>query len=153
MRSIAGGLLVQETDQAALRASDLQLVSERAPSEGEVAAMLFAWRVAKHARSNAIVIARDGMTLGIGSGRTSRVNAVEGAVAGARALHGEDGLKGAVLASDGFFPFADGLEVATAAGIAAIIQPGGSMRDAEVIAAADAAGAAMVFTGIRHFCH
>ena len=148
LRSLAGGVLLQEADRGRVEAADLRAVTRRAPSEEEVAAMLFAWRIAKHARSNAIVLARGGVTLGIGSGRTSRVDAVRGAVAAAG-----EAAAGAVLASDGFFPFADGVEVAAAAGIGAVIQPGGSIRDEEVIAAADAAGLAMVFTGMRHFRH
>ena len=148
LRSLAGGVLLQEADRGRVGAADLRAVTRRAPSEEEVAAMLFAWRIAKHARPNAIVLARGGVTLGIGSGRTSRVDAVRGAVAAAG-----EAAAGAVLASDGFFPFADGVEVAAAAGINAVIQPGGSIRDEEVIAAADAAGLAMVFTGMRHFRH
>jgi phosphoribosylaminoimidazolecarboxamide formyltransferase/IMP cyclohydrolase len=123
-------------------------VSELAPGKREWEDMLFAWRTVHFVRSNAVVIARDLAAVGIGAGQMSRVDAVKMAVAKA----GERA-QGAVLASDGFFPFADGPEAAFAAGVRAIVQPGGSVRDAEVIAAADAAGAAMVFTGRRHFLH
>ena len=148
VRSVAGGLLVQQRDAGRAGQGDLSVVTERAPSEAEVADMLLAWRVCKHVRSNAIVLARDGRTVGVGPGQTSRVGSVRIACAkaGARA-------EGAALASDAFFPFADGLEAAVEAGVRAVIQPGGSKRDAEVIAAADAAGAAMAFTGLRHFRH
>jgi phosphoribosylaminoimidazolecarboxamide formyltransferase/IMP cyclohydrolase len=121
------------------------------PAEGVWSDMLFAWTVAGHVASNAIVLARDGRTLGIGAGQTSRVDAVRVAIEKARE-HGHD-LAGAVLASDAFFPFADGPELALAAGIKALVQPGGSRRDDEVVAAVRDAGAAMIFTGRRHFRH
>ncbi len=126
-------------------------MTKRAPTQEEIADLLFADRVAKHVKSNAIVLAKNGATVGIGAGQPSRVDSVKIAVAKAA----EFGLptRGAVLASDAFFPFADGLEAAIAAGVTAAIQPGGSRRDAEVIAAADAAGIAMVFSGLRHFRH
>jgi len=151
LRSLAGGLLVQERDRSAAAADALQVVTKRAPTQEEIADLLFADRVAKHVKSNAIVLAKNGATVGIGAGQPSRVDSVKIAVAKAA----EFGLptRGAVLASDAFFPFADGLEAAIAAGITAAIQPGGSRRDAEVIAAADAAGIAMVFSGLRHFRH
>jgi phosphoribosylaminoimidazolecarboxamide formyltransferase/IMP cyclohydrolase len=151
VRSIAGGLLVQTRDAARLGRADLQTVTKRAPTEAERTDLLFAFRVAKHVKSNAIVYARDGATLGIGAGQMSRVDSAriaawKGAATGRLT-------PGSVAASDAFFPFADGLESVIAAGATAVIQPGGSIRDAEVIAAADAAGIAMVFTGIRHFRH
>ena len=149
VRPVAGALLVQDRDDAADRRADMTVVSARAPTEAEWEDLLFAWRVCRHVRSNAIVVARDGATVGIGAGQMSRVDAVRIALEKARV----DSLAGAVLASDAFFPFADGPELALEAGIAAIIQPGGSVRDAEVIAAADAAGVAMVATGRRHFRH
>ena len=122
------------------------MVSKRAPSEAELKALGFAWRVCKHVKSNAIVFAKDDRTVGVGAGQMSRVVSVEIAAkkAGAEA-------KGCVMASDAFFPFPDGLEAAAAAGITAVIQPGGSVKDADVIAAADAAGMAMLLTGVRHF--
>jgi phosphoribosylaminoimidazolecarboxamide formyltransferase / IMP cyclohydrolase len=148
LRAVRGGVLAQDRDARALRDADLRVVTRRAPSEAERRALLFAWRVVKHARSNAVVLARDGATVGIGAGVTSRVLAVRNALhtAGERA-------RGAVLASDGFFPMADGVELAAAAGVTAIIQPGGSIRDDEVVAAADAAGLAMITTGVRCFVH
>ena len=155
IRSVVGGLLVQEADPAladadAMRA-DWTVATERAPSEGEWADLDFAWRVCKHVKSNAIVYARDGATLGIGAGQMSRIDASEIAVAkGAKS--GLD-FAGCVVASDAFFPFADGLVAAAEAGATAAIQPGGSVRDDEVVAAADARDLAMVFTGRRHFRH
>lgn len=148
MRPIRGGLLVQTEDRVATTEVDLKVVTKRAPTPEEIRSLLFAWKVVKHTKSNAIVIARGTSTVGIGMGQTSRVDSSFMAVkrAGDRA-------KGAVLASDAFFPMPDGVEVATAAGVTAFIQPGGSKGDDEAIAAADRAGAAMVFTGIRHFKH
>ena len=136
----------------------LKVVSKRAPSERELADMLFAMRVAKHVKSNAIVYAKDGATVGIGAGQMSRVDssriaAWKAAEAAKTAGAAESWAKGSVVASDAFFPFADGLLAAAEAGATAVIQPGGSMRDDEVIAAADQAGLAMVFTGLRHFRH
>jgi phosphoribosylaminoimidazolecarboxamide formyltransferase/IMP cyclohydrolase len=145
-----GGLLVQERDSDIADREEMQTVSG-AVSEQQWGDLLFAWRVCKHVSSNAIVIARDLQTIGVGAGQMSRVDSVRIAVEKARE-HGHD-LDGAVLASDAFFPFADGPQIALDAGIAAIIQPGGSKRDAEVVAAVDDAGAAMVFTGRRHFRH
>jgi phosphoribosylaminoimidazolecarboxamide formyltransferase / IMP cyclohydrolase len=158
VRSVAGGLLVQERDLGVLDEDQLRVVTARPPSAAELADLRFAFAVCKHVKSNAIVFARDGATLGIGAGQMSRLDSVRIAVAKASeaaAQSGEAGagLKGSVLASDAFFPFADGLEVALAAGATAAIHPGGSLRDDEVIAAADRAGAAMVFTGMRHFRH
>jgi phosphoribosylaminoimidazolecarboxamide formyltransferase / IMP cyclohydrolase len=155
-RHIIGGLLVQDWDAGRVDADDLQVVSDREPTARERADMLFAWRVAKHVTSNAIVYAKAGATVGIGAGQMSRVDAARIAAAKAReaaeASGADDvGTRGAVVASDAFFPFADGLLEAAAAGVTAVIQPGGSVRDAEVIEAANDRGLAMVFTGMRHF--
>ena len=158
IRQVAGGYLVQDRDTGLVRAADLRVVTQRAPSDAEVADMLFAWKVAKHVKSNAIVYARGAATVGIGAGQMSRVDSTRIAalksadMAGALGLS-EPTVRGSVVASDAFFPFPDGLITAAEAGATAIIQPGGSMRDAEVIAAADARGLAMVFTGMRHFRH
>ncbi|HLJ19693.1 MAG TPA: bifunctional phosphoribosylaminoimidazolecarboxamide formyltransferase/IMP cyclohydrolase, partial [Stellaceae bacterium] len=138
--------------------ADLKTVTKRAPARAELADLLFAFRVAKHVKSNAIVYAKDGATVGIGAGQMSRVDssriaAWKAAEAGKAAGLPESPAKGSVVASDAFFPFADGLLAAIEAGATAVIQPGGSIRDADVIAAADQAGIAMVFTGIRHFRH
>ncbi|MEX0696929.1 MAG: bifunctional phosphoribosylaminoimidazolecarboxamide formyltransferase/IMP cyclohydrolase [Dongiaceae bacterium] len=157
-RSLAGGFLVQERDAGRVAERDLKVVTRRAPSARERADLLFAFKVAKHVKSNAIVYARDGATVGIGAGQMSRVDAARIAAWKARAAADAAGEKdsraeGSVVASDAFFPFADGLLLAAAAGATAVIQPGGSLRDAEVIAAADEAGLAMVFTGMRHFRH
>jgi phosphoribosylaminoimidazolecarboxamide formyltransferase/IMP cyclohydrolase len=148
VRSVAGGLLVQDRDAGRATAADLSVATRRAPTETELADLLLAWRVCKHVRSNAIVLARGGAVVGVGPGQTSRVGSVRIACAKAGARAG-----GAALASDAFFPFADGLEAAAEAGVRAVVQPGGSKRDAEVVAAADAAGIAMVLTGMRHFRH
>jgi len=150
-RRVAGGLLVQRADTDALRAEDLEVVSRRAPDAAELADLRFAWKVAMYVKSNAIVYARDRRTIGIGAGQMSRVTSARIAVWKA----GEAGLEvqGSVMASDAFFPFRDGIDAAAQAGISAVIQPGGSMRDREVIAAADEHGMAMVFTGVRHFRH
>jgi phosphoribosylaminoimidazolecarboxamide formyltransferase/IMP cyclohydrolase len=151
LRSVAGGVLVQERDTRLVSAADLKVVSRREPTQAERHAMLFAWRVVKHVKSNAIVFAAEGRTLGIGAGQMSRVDASKLAVWKA----GEAGLSlaGSAVASDAFFPFADGVMAAAEAGATAVIQPGGSMRDDEVIAAANERNLAMVFTGIRHFRH
>jgi phosphoribosylaminoimidazolecarboxamide formyltransferase / IMP cyclohydrolase len=158
VRSVAGGLLVQDRDGGSVDDQDLKVVTRRAPTAREWADMRFAFRVAKHVKSNAIVYARDGATVGIGAGQMSRVDsariAVVKAADAARANQWPDAkLKGCVVASDAFFPFADGLITAIEAGATAVIQPGGSVRDEEVIAAADERGVAMVFTGMRHFRH
>ena len=157
-RSVAGGFLAQTRDNGRIEAEDLRVVTRRAPSEAERADLLFAFRVCKHVKSNAIVYAKGGATTGIGAGQMSRVDSARIAAwkseEAARAAGLTEALvRGSVVASDAFFPFADGLEAAVAAGATAVIQPGGSIRDAEVIAAADAAGVAMVFTGMRHFRH
>src|SRR4051794_21309826 len=150
LRTVAGGLLAQDRDAPALDPSELRTVTRRPPSEAELADLLFAWTVVRHVRSNAIVLARDGATVGIGAGQMSRVDSVELAVRKAAA---NTGSRPSVLASDAFFPFPDGLEAAAAAGVTAVIQPGGSVRDEAVIDAADRAGMAMAFTGRRHFRH
>jgi phosphoribosylaminoimidazolecarboxamide formyltransferase/IMP cyclohydrolase len=158
LRSVAGGYLAQTRDDGRIGEGDLKLVTQRAPSAAERADLLFAFRVAKHVKSNAIVYAKTGATVGIGAGQMSRVDSSRIAAhkaeeAGKAAGLPESPAKGSVVASDAFFPFADGLEAAIAAGATAVIQPGGSVRDNEVIAAADKAGIAMVFTGMRHFRH
>ena len=150
-KRIAGGLLVQDADTDALVASDLKVVSSVAPTPKQMDDLLFAWRVAMYVKSNAIVYARDLQTVGIGAGQMSRV--VSAKIAGLKADEAGLAVPGAVMASDAFFPFRDGIDAAAAAGIAAVIQPGGSMRDNEVIAAADEHGMAMVFTARRHFRH
>ena len=157
-RSVSGGFLAQTRDSGAVTPQTLRIVTKRGPTEAELADLLFAFRVCKHVKSNAIVYARDGATVGIGAGQMSRVDSARIAAwksaEAARAAGLETPLThGSVVASDAFFPFADGLEAAVAAGATAVIQPGGSIRDEEVIAAADAAGIAMVFTGMRHFRH
>jgi phosphoribosylaminoimidazolecarboxamide formyltransferase/IMP cyclohydrolase len=158
LRSLAGGLLAQTRDAGRVTASALRVVTRRAPGTAELADLLFAFRVCKHVKSNAIVYARGGATVGIGAGQMSRVDSARVAVLKGEAAAQAAGLpgrltQGSVVASDAFFPFADGLQAAIDAGATAVIQPGGSMRDADVIAAADAAGLAMVFTGMRHFRH
>jgi phosphoribosylaminoimidazolecarboxamide formyltransferase/IMP cyclohydrolase len=157
-RSLSGGFLSQTRDGGRIGAADLRVVTKRAPTDTELADLLFAFTVCKHVKSNAIVYAKDGATVGIGSGQPNRVDSARIAAwkseTAARAAGVPGGLtEGSVVASDAFFPFADGLEAAASAGATAVIQPGGSVRDAEVIAAADAAGLAMVFTGMRHFRH
>ncbi len=149
MKRVAGGLLVQEAD--VLLNAELKVVTARAPTEKEMDDLLFAWRVAKFVKSNAIVYARDRMTVGVGAGQMSRVNSAR--IAAIKAEHAGLPVPGSVMASDAFFPFRDGIDQAAAAGIQAVIQPGGSMRDEEVIAAANEHGIAMVFTGTRHFRH
>ena len=151
IRHVFGGLLVQQPDLSHEAADTAQVVTARKPGEDELRALAFAWRVVKHVKSNAVVFARSDRTLAIGGGQTSRVDAVH--VAAAKAARVGNALAGSVLASDAFFPFPDGLETAIAAGATACVQPGGSARDAEVIAAADRLGIAMVFTGARHFRH
>jgi phosphoribosylaminoimidazolecarboxamide formyltransferase/IMP cyclohydrolase len=148
-RQVMGGLLVQDRDIVLEERAQMTVASVRQPTESEWRDLLFSWRICKHVRSNAIVLARDGATVGIGAGQMSRVDSVRLAVEKSTA----ETLAGASLASDAYFPFADGPQLAIAAGVSAIIQPGGSIRDAEVIAAADAAGVAMVLTARRHFLH
>lgn len=158
VKSVAGGLLVQDRDCAVVEDLDLKVVTKRAPSEAEMANLTFAFRVAKHVKSNAIVYAREGATVGVGAGQMSRVDSARIAArkaedAALASATREPLTRGSVVASDAFFPFADGLLSAIEAGATAVIQPGGSMRDEEVIAAADEHGIAMVFTGTRHFRH
>jgi len=148
LKRVTGGILVQTRDTHRLRREDLKVVTRREPTEEEFAALMFAWTVCKHTKSNAIVYARDGQTVGVGAGQMSRVDSVR-----IGAMRAQFPVKGSVLASDAFFPFRDGLDEAARHGITAVIQPGGSVRDAEVIAAADEHGLAMVFTGVRHFRH
>jgi phosphoribosylaminoimidazolecarboxamide formyltransferase/IMP cyclohydrolase len=158
LRSLAGGYLLQTRDNGRVSAADLKTVTQRAPTPSELEDLLFAFRVAKHVKSNAIVYAKAGATVGIGAGQMSRVDssriaAWKATESGKAAGITESPTKGSVVASDAFFPFPDGLLAAVEAGATAVIQPGGSIRDAEVIAAADQAGIAMVFTGMRHFRH
>jgi phosphoribosylaminoimidazolecarboxamide formyltransferase/IMP cyclohydrolase len=150
-KRVAGGLLVQTYDDAVLTAKDLKVVTKRAPSDKELADLLFAWRVAKYVKSNAIVYCKDAMTVGVGAGQMSRVDSAR--IAKIKAENAGLTIAGCVVASDAFFPFRDGLDVLAQAGATAVIQPGGSMRDAEVIGAADEQNIAMVFTGFRHFRH
>jgi phosphoribosylaminoimidazolecarboxamide formyltransferase/IMP cyclohydrolase len=150
-KRVNGGLLVQSRDIAMIKAEDLKIVTQRAPSEQEIHDLIFAWKVAKFVKSNAIVYAKNRQTVGVGAGQMSRVNSAR--IAAIKAEHAGLQVAGSVMASDAFFPFRDGLDNAAANGITAVIQPGGSMRDNEVIAAADEAGIAMVFTSMRHFRH
>jgi len=158
LKQVSGGYLVQDKDCGRLGEGDVKVVTRRAPDAREMADMLFAWKVAKHVKSNAIVYVKDGATVGVGAGQMSRVDSCRIAARKAQDMAAALGLEavptqGSVVASDAFFPFADGLLAAAEAGARAVIQPGGSMRDDEVIAAADEAGLAMVFTGMRHFRH
>jgi len=148
-KRVNGGLLVQDTDL--LLSADMKVVTKRQPTDKEREDLAFAWRVAKFVKSNAIVYGKDGMTIGVGAGQMSRVNSAR--IAGIKAEHAGLEVQGAAMASDAFFPFRDGIDNAAAAGITAVIQPGGSIRDEEVIAAADEAGIAMIFTSMRHFRH
>jgi len=148
LKNISGGLLVQDADIRPLQDADLKVVTQRPPTPEETRALLFAWKVCKHVKSNAIVYARDGQTVGVGAGQMSRVDSAK-----IGAMKAQLPLKGTVAASDAFFPFPDGVEEIARAGATAIIQPGGSQRDPEVVAAADRLGLAMLFTGVRHFRH
>jgi len=150
-KRVNGGLLVQDRDAGIITASDLKIVSKRIPTEDEIRDLLFAWKVAKFVKSNAIIYAKNNQTIGVGAGQMSRVNSAR--IAAIKAEHAGLQVAGSVMASDAFFPFRDGIDNAAKVGIAAVIQPGGSMRDEEVIAAADEHGMAMVFTGMRHFRH
>ena len=150
-KKVSGGLLVQDNDAGRISATDLDVVTQRAPSAREIEDMLFAWAVVKFVKSNAIVFCRDGMTVGIGAGQMSRVYSTR--IAAIKAADEGLDVAGSVMASDAFFPFRDGIDTAAETGIAAIIQPGGSIRDDEVVRAADEHGLAMVFTGMRHFRH
>jgi phosphoribosylaminoimidazolecarboxamide formyltransferase/IMP cyclohydrolase len=151
MKRVGGGLLVQSADDRNVGAGDLEVVTAKAPTSGQIDDLLFAWRVAKYVKSNAIVYCADGRTLGIGAGQMSRVDSTR--IAAMKAKSAGLSLAGSVVASDAFFPFRDGLDVVADNGAVAIIQPGGSMRDDEVIAAANERGLAMVFTHVRHFRH
>ncbi|HYS74644.1 MAG TPA: bifunctional phosphoribosylaminoimidazolecarboxamide formyltransferase/IMP cyclohydrolase, partial [Burkholderiales bacterium] len=151
LKRIGGGLLVQSPDARSVETSDLRTVTRLKPTQAQIADLLFAWRVAKYVKSNAIVFCAGGRTLGIGAGQTSRIDAAR--VAALKAQNTGLSLAGSVVASDAFFPFRDGVDVVAQAGAKAVIQPGGSVRDDEVIAAADELGLAMVFTGVRHFRH
>jgi phosphoribosylaminoimidazolecarboxamide formyltransferase/IMP cyclohydrolase len=148
LKNVSGGMLVQDADARVLQESDLKVVTKRPPTPEETRALLFAWKVCKHVKSNAIVYARDGQTVGVGAGQMSRVDSAK-----IGAMKAQLPLKGTVAASDAFFPFPDGVEEIAKAGATAIIQPGGSQRDPEVIEAADRLGLAMLFTGVRHFRH
>jgi len=158
LKSVAGGYLFQSRDNGHVGRADLKFVTKRAPTAKELDDLLFAFTVCKHVKSNAIVYAKDGATVGVGAGQmnrrdSSRIAAIRAAEAGEIAKLAQSPAVGSVVASDAFFPFADGLLAAAEAGATAVIQPGGSMRDQEVIDAADKAGLAMVFTGMRHFRH
>jgi phosphoribosylaminoimidazolecarboxamide formyltransferase/IMP cyclohydrolase len=157
-KQVAGGFLMQDRDNGSITMADLKVVTKRAPSEAELADLMFAWKVAKHVKSNAIVYVKDGATVGVGAGQMSRVDSTR--IAARKSIDMAEALglpqpltHGSVVASDAFFPFPDGLLTAAEAGATAVIQPGGSMNDDKVIAAADEAGLAMVFTGMRHFRH
>ena len=151
LKSVGGGLLVQTPDNPPVQPGSWRCVTERQPTPEEMEALIFAWKVVKHVKSNAIVYARGGVLVGVGAGQMSRVDSVKLGATKARDL--KHSLEGTVLASDAYFPFADGVEEAARAGVAAIVQPGGSVRDSEVIAAANAHGLAMLVTGMRHFSH
>jgi phosphoribosylaminoimidazolecarboxamide formyltransferase/IMP cyclohydrolase len=158
VKTVAGGFLMQDRDFGRITKDDLKIVTKKAPTDQQLDDLLFAWRVAKHVKSNTIVYAKDGATVGVGAGQMSRVDSARIAARKAEdaaevAGWAEPKTKGCVAASDAFFPFPDGLLQAASAGASAVIQPGGSIRDDEVIAAADEAGLAMVFTGMRHFRH
>jgi phosphoribosylaminoimidazolecarboxamide formyltransferase/IMP cyclohydrolase len=148
LKQVSGGVLLQDADVHQLKAADLKVVTRRQPTQEEIAALLFAWKVCKHVKSNAIVYARNGQTVGVGAGQTSRVDSCR--IGAAKAVLP---LQGTVAASDAFFPFPDGVEEIAKGGATAVIQPGGSVRDNEVIEAADRLGVAMVFTSVRHFRH
>jgi phosphoribosylaminoimidazolecarboxamide formyltransferase/IMP cyclohydrolase len=150
-KRIGSGLLMQTADDRVVSRDELKVVTRLAPTEAQFADLLFAWKVAKYVKSNAIVYAKDKRTIGVGAGQMSRVYSAR--IAGIKAADAELVVQGSVMASDAFFPFRDGIDAAAAAGIKAVIQPGGSMRDGEVIGAADEHGIAMVFTGVRHFRH
>jgi len=150
-KKVVGGMLVQDADLALLDEAAMRVVSDRQPTEAEQADLLFAWTVAKYVKSNAIVYAKNRRTIGVGAGQMSRVYSAK--IAGIKAADENLEVPGSVMASDAFFPFRDGIDAAAAAGISAVIQPGGSVRDEEVIQAANEAGMAMIFTGMRHFKH
>ena len=151
MKRVGSGLLIQSADNRELAASELKVVTVKQPSAAQLNDLMFAWKVAKYVKSNAIVFCGGGMTLGVGAGQMSRIDSAR--IAGIKADNAGLTLAGSVVASDAFFPFRDGLDVVIDAGAACVIQPGGSVRDDEVIAAANERGVAMVFTGVRHFRH
>jgi len=151
VKRVGSGLLMQTADDRVVTRDELKVVTKLAPTEAQFTDLLFAWKVAKFVKSNAIVYAKDHRTIGVGAGQMSRVYSAR--IAGIKATDAALVVPGSVMASDAFFPFRDGIDAAAEAGIKAVIQPGGSMRDAEVIAAADEHGIAMVFTGVRHFRH
>jgi len=151
VKSVFGGLLAQEADRKLIGRSDVKVVTKREPTDKELEDLLFAWNIVKHVKSNGIVYGKDKATCGIGTGQTSRVES--SVIAVRKAMNEDISIKGSVIASDAFFPFADGVIAAAQSGATAVIQPGGSIRDEEVIAAADQHNMAMVFTGIRHFKH
>ena len=148
LEPVSGGFLLQEKDRAKVVVADLKVVTKRQPTAEQIDELLFAWKIVKHVKSNAIVLTKNKQILGVGAGQMNRVGAAEIALKQAK-----DKVRGAVLASDAFFPFSDTVEIAAKAGISAIIQPGGSIKDEDVIAKADEYGITMVFTGIRHFKH
>jgi phosphoribosylaminoimidazolecarboxamide formyltransferase / IMP cyclohydrolase len=148
LKRILGGMLIQQPDLGTLHGKDLKVVTKREPSPAELADLKFAWKICKHVKSNAIIFVKDRATIGVGAGQMSRVDSVRIAV-----MKAQDSLAGTVIASDAFFPFPDGVEEAAKAGATAVIQPGGSVKDGEVIATADRLGLAMVFTNMRHFLH
>ncbi|MDH5551867.1 MAG: bifunctional phosphoribosylaminoimidazolecarboxamide formyltransferase/IMP cyclohydrolase, partial [Nitrosomonas sp.] len=150
-KRVGGGLLVQTPDDHNLKADELKVVTQLKPNPQQLQDLLFAWRVAKYVKSNTIVFCANGQTLGVGAGQMSRIDSAR--IASIKAQHAGLSLAGSVVASDAFFPFRDGLDVVVEAGAKAVIQPGGSIRDDEVIAAADEQGITMVFTGVRHFRH
>jgi len=151
VKRVGSGLLMQTADNHTLSLSDLKVVTAAQPTPRQLEDLLFAWKVATYVKSNAIVFCADGMTMGVGAGQMSRLDSAR--IASIKAQHANLSLVGTVVASDAFFPFRDGLDVVADAGATCVIQPGGSMRDNEVIAAADERGVAMVFTGVRHFRH
>jgi phosphoribosylaminoimidazolecarboxamide formyltransferase/IMP cyclohydrolase len=151
VKRVGSGLLMQTADNHVLRLEDLKVVTKKQPTQEELKDLLFAWTVAKFVKSNAIVFCKDGMTYGVGAGQMSRIDSAR--IASIKAENAKLSLKGTVVASDAFFPFRDGLDVVVDAGATCVIQPGGSMRDQEVIDAANERGVAMVFSGVRHFRH
>ena len=151
MKRIGSGILLQTADNHELQLADLRVVTKLQPTEQQLQDMLFAWNVAKFVKSNAIVFCKNGMTMGVGAGQMSRLDSAR--IASIKAEHAGLSLQGTAVASDAFFPFRDGLDVVVAAGASCVIQPGGSMRDQEVIDAADEQGVVMVLTGVRHFRH
>ncbi len=148
---MGSGLLIQSADNHVLQRSDLKVVTQLQPTEQQIEDLLFAWNVAKFVKSNAIVFCKDGMTMGVGAGQMSRLDSAR--IASIKAGHAKLSLQGTAVASDAFFPFRDGLDVVVDAGASCVIQPGGSMRDQEVIDAADERGVVMVYSGVRHFRH